>query len=101
MLLVSVLFQRSLTFLILVGGIGGLGGIKMVSASTLSANGPANGPAGPHFSPAQTLGRMVSSGISDAVIASVYSEKTRLKKLMMNIILINRKKQWFLAVTRN
>ena len=26
---------------------------------------------------------MVSSGISDVVIASVYSEKTRLKKLMM------------------
>ena len=28
---------------------------------------------------------MVSSGISDVVIASVHSEKTRLKKLMMII----------------
>ena len=37
-------------------------------------------------------GRMVCSGISDVVITSVYSEKTRLKKLMMmrimNIIII-------------
>ena len=31
-----------------------------------------------HFS-----GTMVSSGISDVAFASVYSEKTRLKKLMM------------------
>ena len=31
---------------------------------------------------------MVSSGISDVVIASVYSEKTRLKKLMMMRIMI-------------
>ena len=31
-----------------------------------------------HFS-----GRMVSSGISDVAFASVYSEKARLKKLMM------------------
>ena len=32
---------------------------------------------------AHSSGRMVSSGISDVVIASVYSEKTRLKKLMI------------------
>ena len=31
----------------------------------------------------QISGRMASIGISDVVIASVYSEKTRLKKLMM------------------
>ena len=31
----------------------------------------------------QISGRMVSSGISDVAIASVHSEKTRLKKLMM------------------
>ena len=46
---------------------------------------------GPHFSPHSTgktndkstfLG-MVSSGISDIVIASVHSEKTRIIKLMM------------------
>ena len=41
----------------------------------------------------QISGRMVSSGISDVALASVYSEKTRLKKLMMKmiIIIINRK----------
>ena len=32
---------------------------------------------------AQISGRMVSSGISDVASASVHSEKTRLKKLMM------------------
>ena len=39
--IVSVLFCRPLTFLILVGGIGGRGIIKMMSASTPSANEPA------------------------------------------------------------
>ena len=47
---------------------------------------------GPHFSPRSTAktndkstvsGRMASICISDVVTASVYSEKTRLKKLMM------------------
>ena len=32
-------------------------------------------------------GRMVSSGISDVVIASVHIEKTHLKKLMKRIII--------------
>ena len=32
---------------------------------------------------ARSPGKMVSCDISDAVIASVHSEKTRLKKLMM------------------
>ena len=38
----------------------------------------------------QISGRMASIGISDVVTASVYSEKTRLKKLMamMKIIII-------------
>ena len=35
-------------------------------------------------------GRMVSSGISDIAFASTYSEKTRLKKLMI-MITSNRK----------
>ena len=35
----------------------------------------------------QISGRMASIGISDVVIASVYSEKTRLKKLMMKMII--------------
>ena len=37
---------------------------------------------------AQISEKMVSSGISDVAIASVYSEKTRLKKLMMIMIII-------------
>ena len=37
-----------------------------------------------HFS-----GRMVSSSISDVAFASVKSEKTHLKKLMMKMIIIN------------
>ena len=37
---------------------------------------------------AHSSGRMVSSGISDVVIASVYFEKTRQKKLMMMEIII-------------
>ena len=35
---------------------------------------------------AQISGRMVSSGINDVAFASVYSEKTRLKKLMMIVM---------------
>ena len=53
-------------------------------------------PQGPHFSPHSTAktnnkstisGRMAYIGIIDVVTASVYSEKTRLKKLMMIIII--------------
>ena len=40
---------------------------------------------------AQISGRMVSSGISDVAFASVYSEKTRLKKLVIMIIVITSK----------
>ena len=35
---------------------------------------------------AQISGKMISSGINDVAIASVHSEKTRLKKLIMIII---------------
>ena len=54
-------------------------------------------PQGRHFSPhsqlkptikAQISGRMASIGISDVVTASVYSEKTRMKKLMMMMKMI-------------
>ena len=39
---------------------------------------------------AQISGRVVTSGISDVAIASIYSEKTRLKKLlMMKMIIIS------------
>ena len=37
---------------------------------------------------AHSSGKMISSGISDVVIASVHSEKTHLKKLMMKMIII-------------
>ena len=52
---------------------------------------------GPHFSPRSTAktynkvqisGRMASIGISDVVTALVYSEKTRLKKLLMMKMII-------------
>ena len=76
------------------GGISGRGGIKLESASTQSANEPAKDLILVHtvqlkpMIKAHFSGRMVSSGISDVAIASVHSEKTRLKKLMKMIIII-------------
>ena len=80
------------------GGIGGQGCIKMVSANThnhlMSLQEL-------HFSPHSTAktndktqisGRMASICISDVVTASVNSEKTRLKKLM-KIIIINKSQE--------
>ena len=81
-LLVSVPFRRPHTFLILVGGIGEWGRIKMASTSTPSANEPAKDLILVHtvqlkpMIKAHFSGRMVSSGISDVLFASVYSEKT-------------------------
>ena len=51
----------------------------------------------PHFSPhskskAQISVKLVTSGISDVAIVSVYSEKTRMKKMIMIIIIINKNK---------
>ena len=47
----------------------------------------------PHFSPhskpiikAQITGKFITSGISDVVIASVHSEKTHLKKMIMIVL---------------
>ena len=65
---------------------------------------------GPHFSPhskakvnykSTNLRKMVTSGLSDVVTASVYLEKTFLKKLIMlllkpkNHILVNKKKEMY------
>ena len=50
LLLISVLFWRPLTFIILVGGIGGRGWIKMASAK----NNQLISSQGPHFSPRST-----------------------------------------------
>ena len=94
LLLVSLHFRQPLPFLILVGGNVGQGDIKMASASTPLSNDQANEP---HFSPhsaaklmikAQISGRMIYSGISDVAFASVHSEKTHLKKLMMTMKII-------------
>ena len=69
------------------------GGIKMASASTPSANEPAKDLILVHtvqlksMIKAQISGRMVPSGIGDVVTASVYSEKTCLKKLMKILLL--------------
>ena len=75
LLLVSVLFRRPLTLIILAGGIGGRGRIKMASAKNnqlISSQGR----------------RMATIGVSDVVTASLYSEKIRMKKLMMKMIII-------------
>ena len=93
-LLVSVLFRRPLSCLILVGGNGGRGEVKMASATTPSTNEQAKGFVLVHtvqlkpMIKAQISGRMISSGISDVVIASVHSEKNRLKMCMMIMIII-------------
>ena len=55
-----------------------------MSASTPSVNEPAS----PHSKAkanykSTSLRKLVTSGINDVVIASVYSEKTRLKKMVM------------------
>ena len=70
----------------------------MASASTPSANDQAKDVVLVHtvqLKPmiiAQITGRMICSGISDVAIASVYAEKTRLKKLLMIIIIMNNRK---------
>ena len=73
----------------------------MASVSTPSANKPAKGLILAHTVQLKPMikayfsGRMVSSGISDVAIASVHSEITRLKKLMIMIILITRAKSFY------
>ena len=70
----------------------------MAAASTPSSNEPAKDLILVHtvqlkpMIKAHFSGRMVSSGISDVAFASVHSEKTRLKKLIM-IITIMKKSQ--------
>ena len=66
----------------------------MASASTPSANDPAKDLVLVHtvqlkpMIKAHFSGRIVSSGIIDVAFASVYSEKTRLTKLMMMKIMM-------------
>ena len=82
------------------GGNGGRGQTKKASASTPSANEQSKDVVlvySVQLKPmikAQISGRMISSDISDVASASVYFEKTCLKKLIMIIIIFtsNRKK---------
>ena len=74
--------------------IGGRGGIKMASVSTPSANEPTKDvillrtvQLKPMIK-AQISERMVSRGINDVAFASVYTEKTCLRKLMKIIRLL-------------
>ena len=66
----------------------------MASVSTPSANEPTKDLILVHtvqlkpMTKEQISGRMASSGIGDVVTASVYSEKTRLKKLMKILLLL-------------
>ena len=88
LLLVSILFHGSLTFFKLVGGIGVGEELKWHQL----AHNQLISQQGLHFSPhstAETIikeqisGKLLSSGINDEAFASVYSEKTRMKKLML------------------
>ena len=69
----------------------------MVSASIPSANEPAKNLILVHIVQLKPMikahfsGRTVSCGISDVAFASVHSEKTHLKKLIMIIIIITEK----------
>ena len=62
----------------------------MASASTPSANEPAKDLTLVHTVQLKPMikSTFLSSGINDVVFASVYSEKIRLKKLMMKMIII-------------
>ena len=42
---------------------------------------------------AEISGKLVTSGISDVVIASVHSEKTRMKKMIIIIIIMNKSQE--------
>ena len=71
--------------------IGGQGGIKIASASTASVNEQTRVVHTEKLKPmikGPISGKLVSSGISHIAFASVYSEKTRMKKLMIIIIII-------------
>ena len=77
----------------------------MASASTASANEPATDLSLVHavqlkqMIKAQISGRIVSSGRSDVAIASVHSEKTCMKKVIM-IIIIMKKSQEMTIISR-
>ena len=77
------------------------GEIKMALASTPSANEQAKYVILVYtvqlkaMKKAQISGRMVSSGISDVAFASVHSEKTCLKKLLIMVIITTSNRNTF------
>ena len=78
------------------GGIVGQRNIKMASASI-----PLMSQQWPHFSQAKAnykRGKSVTSGISNVAIASVHSKKTRLKKLIMIIIISTSNRKPFTSI---
>ena len=80
----------------------------MVSASTPLANEQAKDVVLVHtvqlkpMIKAQISGRMISSGINDVAITSVYSKKTRLKKFIMNksqeMTVVGGRQKWTSAI---
>ena len=71
----------------------------MASASTPSVNEPTRDLVLVHtvkrkpIIKTQISGKLVTSGISDVATASVHSEKTRMKKLIMIIIIMNKSQE--------
>ena len=92
----SILFSTTPSLPFLMGGNDRQGEIKMVSASTPSANENAKDAVLVHIVQlkpmikAQISVRMVSSGTSDVVFCSVHSEKIRLKELLIMIIIMKK-----------
>ena len=106
-LLVSVPFSRTPyhPYIGVVGSISWRGGIK--SGEELKWHQRAS--QGTHFSPQNTAKtnhkstNLRKNNISDVAFASVNAEKTRMKKLMIMIVINikNHKKRWFLVSARN
>ena len=104
------MFQRLLSFLILVGSIGGRywwagRNYNGISEHTVSY-GASKDLILIHrvrlklMITAHSSGRMVSSGISDVVITTVNSEKTCLKKLMMMMMIMNKSQETTVFIGR-
>ena len=84
LLLVSVLFSRT-PYHLLIGRRGGIKRCQLSRHQLMSQQGPhlVHAVKLKSIIKAQISGKWVTSGISDVAIASVHSEKTRLKKLIM------------------
>ena len=107
LLLVPVRFSRTLYLPYIGGRFRWTERNKMASASIPSANEPAKDLIFVHtiqlipMIKAHISGRMVSGGTSDVAIASVHSEKIRLRKLMIIIIMNKSQETTVFAGARN